>query len=308
MSRTDVSGAGAATAFKVEGGYRRPRSLWQNVAMSWAHQLNRPSRVNLEKFDPSDTAGLDKASAKLELEKWGEEFDELEDLMYFAGEHSLLIVLQGMDAAGKDGLIRCLLKEGNSQGGHVWPFKVPSADELAHDYLWRVHQRTPQKGGYAIFNRSHYEDVLVVRVHNLVPKERWSLRYDQINDFEKLLAENNTIIAKFFLHIDKKEQEERLLEREQEVEKAWKLSVGDWKEREHWDSYQEAYEDVLGQCSQPHAPWYIVPANKKWFRDVAVVRTLVETLRPYKKGWLEKLEREGEAAKAELAAYRSAQG
>ncbi|HRK22146.1 MAG TPA: hypothetical protein PLX06_10065, partial [Fimbriimonadaceae bacterium] len=177
--------------------------------------------------------------------------------------------------------------------------------ELAHDYLWRVHQHAPGKGGMTVFNRSHYEDVIVVRVHELVPKEVWGKRYDQINEFEELLAENGTVILKFFLHIDRDEQEERLLAREQDPVKSWKLSVGDWKEREHWDAYFEAYEEVFHRCSPNHAPWHIVPANRKWFRDVAIAEALRDALAPRRKGWMEKLAKMGEEAKAELAEYRS---
>ncbi len=273
--------------------------------MSWAHRIDHPQSIRLSDFSTKDNGEFDKVQAKVEIAKYGQEVDEMEDLQYFAGRYSLLIVLQGMDAAGKDGTIRTLLQYSNAQGGHVWPFKVPTSEELAHDYLWRIHKRTPGKGEFAIFNRSHYEDVLVVRVHDLAPKDVWSKRYDQINDFERLLAANKTIILKFFLHISKEEQEERLLAREAETEKAWKLSVGDWKERERWDDYQRAYEDVLSKCSHGHAPWYIVPADKKWFRDAAILRVIAETLRPYKEECMSSLAKVGEVAKAELLAYRA---
>lgn len=272
--------------------------------MSWAHRIDRPQKIDLSKFDPNDTLGLDKEQAKEAEKEYGKELDDLEDILYFAAQHSLLIVLQGMDTAGKDGLIRCLLKYCNALGGHVWPFKVPTPTELAHDFLWRVHQRTPGKGEFAVFNRSHYEDVLVVRVHNLVPEPVWQARYDHINAFERLVADSKTIVVKIFLHIDKAEQEERLFARELEAEKAWKLSVGDWKERERWDDYQRAYEDAIGKTSFAHAPWHIVPANKKWFRDAAVLRLLVETLRPYRDEWMAHLEVLGETAKAELTEFR----
>jgi polyphosphate kinase 2 (PPK2 family) len=157
----------------------------------------------------------------------------------------------------------------------------------------------------AIFNRSHYEDVGVVRVHELAPREVWRARYEQINQFESLLAANRTIILKFFLHISKEEQEERLLAREQEVEKSWKLSVGDWKERQHWEAYQEAYSDAIGMCAALQAPWFVVPADRKWFRNLAIAETIVEVLRPFRDGWLESLKKVGEVAKAELAAFRA---
>jgi PPK2 family polyphosphate:nucleotide phosphotransferase len=214
------------------------------------------------------------------------------------------VVLQGRDTAGKDGTLRGLSRFVDIQGVHTASFKVPTAEELAHDFLWRIHPHAPAKGQISFFNRSHYEDVLVVRVHNLAPEGVWRKRYDQINEFEELLAENGTIIVKFCLHIDKAEQEVRLLAREQEVAKAWKLSAGDWKEREFWDAYTDAYDDAMSKCSPDHAPWHVVPADRKWFRDLAVTETLVETLRPYRDGWMEKLARLGEEAKKELAAFR----
>jgi PPK2 family polyphosphate:nucleotide phosphotransferase len=182
---------------------------------------------------------------------------------------------------------------------------VPTEEELAHDFLWRVHRVTPQRGMIGVFNRSHYEDVLVVRVHDLVPEQVWKKRYRMINDFEHMLAASNTIILKFFLHISREEQEQRLLEREQEMAKAWKLSAGDWRERERWDAYMAAYEDALAECSTKHAPWQIVPADRKWFRNYAVASTIVEALREYKGEWLETLGKIGDSAKTELAAYRA---
>lgn len=235
----------------------------------------------------------------------GEELEELLDLLFYAGKNSLLIILQGMDTSGKDGTIRHLLNHSNAQSCQVAPFKVPTPEELAHDFLWRCHQKTPGKGSITIFNRSHYEDVLVVRVHELVPETVWRKRYDQINEFEQLLAENSTIVVKFYLHIDKDEQEERLLEREQELEKAWKLSVGDWKERKLWDKYQEAYEDAIGKCACETAPWYIIPSNDKWYRNFLVTKILIETLKEHQDTWREALATVGKKAKAELDAFRN---
>jgi PPK2 family polyphosphate:nucleotide phosphotransferase len=196
----------------------------------------------------------------------------------------------------------------NAQSTRVVPFKVPTPEEAAHDFLWRIHQQTPGRGCISIFNRSHYEDVLVVRVHKLAPEAVWKRRYDYINTFEKDLLDANTILLKFYLHISKEEQKERLLAREREVTKAWKLSVGDWKEREFWEDYTEAYEDVLSKCGTKDSPWYIVPANHKWFRDLAVIEQIVQALRPHKKPWLAQLEKIGEVAKKEIEEYRRLKG
>jgi PPK2 family polyphosphate:nucleotide phosphotransferase len=183
-----------------------------------------------------------------------------------------------MDTSGKDGVIRHVFEGVNPQGVRVASFKVPTQEELDHDYLWRVHRQTPGRGEIVIFNRSHYEDVLVVRVHELVPEKQWSRRYQQINDFERLLVEEGTTILKFFLHIDKDEQKERFQARLDDPEKHWKFNVGDLKERQLWDAYMHAYEDVLSRTSQEDAPWYIVPSNKKWYRNLVIANVLVETL------------------------------
>lgn len=265
---------------------------------------NPPS---LTKFDCDFDDGLKKEEALEKLAKLGARLAELQELLSVAGTHSLLIVFQGRDTSGKDGSINRLLEFTNVQSCRVCAFKVPTAEELAHDFLWRVHHQCPGKGSVAIFNRSHYEDVLVVRVHELAPKEIWKERYRQINEFETTLAAANTIIIKFCLQITKDEQEQRLLEREQDVTKSWKLSVGDWKEREFWDDYTQAYEDILAKCSTDIAPWYVVPANKKWFRDLAIAETVVNTLENYVNGWMEKLTKIGTVAKAELAEYRKTQ-
>jgi PPK2 family polyphosphate:nucleotide phosphotransferase len=183
-----------------------------------------------------------------------------------------------MDTSGKDGVIRHVFEGVNPQGVRVASFKVPTLEELDHDYLWRVHKQTPGRGEIVIFNRSHYEDVLVVRVHALVPEERWKRRYQQINDFERTLAEEGTILLKFFLHIDQDEQKERLQERLDDPNKHWKFNIGDLKERKLWDEYTRAYEDVLSKTSTRVAPWYIVPSNYKWYRNLVIARVLVDTL------------------------------
>jgi PPK2 family polyphosphate:nucleotide phosphotransferase len=206
-----------------------------------------------------------------DIESHVRKMDQLQYLMYAERKHSLLIVLQGMDAAGKDGVIRHLLTGMNPQGCRVAGFKHPTPQELDHDFLWRVHPHVPGKGEVAIFNRSHYEDVLVARVHGLVPPDVWSGRYDRINEFEKLLrSENNTTVLKFFLQISKEEQLARFKQRLDDPARQWKISEADYKERKYWADYIEAFEDMLSKTSTRHAPWYVIPSNHKWFRDLAV--------------------------------------
>lgn len=260
--------------------------------------------IRLANFDPADTGEMTKASAKKLTDELGGELADLADLLYYAGRHALLVVLQGRDTSGKDGTIRSILNYTNAQSLRVESFKVPTVTELAHDFLWRVHRCAPARGHATIFNRSHYEDVLVARVHQLVPEKVWRRRYDHINHFEELLLDSETIILKFFLHISPEEQEERLLAREQETEKAWKLSVGDWKERELWEEYTAAYEDALNYCGTPRAPWHIVRADHKWYRDLQVIEQIVETLRPYREEWMAALAETGRVAKRELEEFR----
>jgi PPK2 family polyphosphate:nucleotide phosphotransferase len=273
--------------------------------MPYAHKIAPGKKVKLADYDPADTAGLDKEAGKGRFAELNAELDGLQEQLYAAGAQAVLIVLQGMDTAGKDGAIRHVLQNVDPQGCRVESFKVPTEEELAHDFLWRVHKVAPRRGMIGVFNRSHYEDVLVVRVHNLVPKHVWRARYEQINGFEALLAANHTIILKFFLHISQGEQEQRLLEREQDVTKAWKLSAGDWQERKLWDEYQAAYEDALAKCSTEAAPWYIVPANKKWFRDLAVSEVLVDTLRTHQPAWRAALDTMAQERLAELKRMRA---
>ena len=273
----------------------------------YSERLDGSKKVQLSAIPTDADGGLAKDAGENLAKELGKRLEELADLMYFAGQHPLLIILQGMDTSGKDGTIRFLLQHLNAQGTSVASFKVPTPRELNQDFLWRCHQDTPKRGAITIFNRSHYEDVLVVRVHSLTPEERWKKRYDHIRAFESMLADNETIIVKFFLHISKQEQEERLLAREQETEKAWKLSVGDWKEREFWQDYQIAYEDAINKTAAPHAPWHVVPADRKWYRNLAIVEALVGALEQHEASWLAKLEKIGVEAKAELAEYRSTQ-
>jgi PPK2 family polyphosphate:nucleotide phosphotransferase len=239
-------------------------------------------KINLEKYDPADTLGYDndkKTEAK--LEKQLKQLDELQNLFYAEKKRALLIVLQGMDAAGKDGTVRHVMSGVSPQGCSVKSFKVPNSEELAHDFLWRIHKAVPEKGMFGIFNRSQYEDVLVVRVHKLVPKDVWKARYDQINRFEKNLAENDVKLLKFFLHISREEQEKRFQERLHDPRKKWKFSKADAAERKRWDDYVTAYEAVLSRCSTEYAPWFIIPADHKWFRNLAISRIIVETLEEF---------------------------
>ncbi|MBV6456983.1 MAG: Polyphosphate:AMP/ADP phosphotransferase [Fimbriimonadaceae bacterium] len=276
--------------------------------MPFAVRIEPGTDVKLAEISPDDDGGLEKIDGERLADDLGDVLTELQEELFAAGMTGLLIVLQGRDTAGKDGTIRHLLKYMNAQSTYVAAFKVPTPKELAHDYLWRVHAATPGRGETAIFNRSHYEDVLVVRVHDLVPKHVWSKRYDHINEFERLLSDAGTVIVKLFLHITKEEQEQRLLDREKEVEKAWKLNPNDWKERAYWDAYTEAYEVALSKCSTEDAPWYVIPSNRKWFRNLAVTEVLVETLRQHKNDWRDRLAEMSRLAKADLEAYRQEKG
>ena len=272
--------------------------------MPYLQKLTGKAPIKLSTFDPEYDAGLTKDEGDERLKALSKRLTELQELLYAAGQHSLLIVLQGRDTSGKDGTIKAVMGPLNALGCNVASFKVPTEKERAHDFLWRVHQQTPGRGEITIFNRSHYEDVLVVRVHELAPKPVWQARYAHINAFEKLVAESQTIILKFYLHISKAEQEQRLIEREQDTTKAWKLSAGDWKEREHWNAYTRAYEDALNRCATPHAPWFVVPANKKWFRNLAVAEAIVNALTPYEKSWRQRLDEMGQKELATIRALR----
>ena len=251
----------------------------------WQRYLIQPDqKVVLADWDPDSTDAWksDKEEAEQRLQQLNDELEALQELFFAQAKHKVLIVLQGMDTSGKDGVIRRVFEGVNPQGVRVASFKVPTSPELAHDYLWRVHQQVPGRGEIAIFNRSHYEDVLVVRVHNLVPPEQWKQRYDQINNFEQMLIEEGTTILKFFLHIDLDEQRERFLARLDDPTKRWKFNPGDLKERQLWREYQAAYEAVLNKTSRNKAPWIIVPANRKWYRDLIISAALVETLKGLK--------------------------
>jgi len=237
------------------------------------------SKVKLKDIDPRFKDHHEsRKEATEEMEENQSKLRRLQELFYVDGRHSLLICLQGMDTGGKDGTINHILGAMNPQGCRVIGFRQPSVEELAHDFLWRIHHAAPPKGQVAIFNRSHYEDVLVVRVHNLVPQAVWSRRYDQINDFEKELVEGKTHILKFYLHISKQEQLSRFKERLDDPAKQWKISESDYKERKFWDDYMAAYEEALSRCSTPEAPWFVIPSDHKWFRNLAIARIVLEHL------------------------------
>lgn len=240
------------------------------------------SKVDLSKFDPADTDGFKKGDEVQErVAKNLDCISKLQYDLYAENKRSLLIVLQAMDAGGKDGTIRHVCSAMNPQGCHVTAFKAPTPEELEHDFLWRIHREVPRRGEIGVFNRSHYEDVLVVRVHNLAPKEVWSKRYDKINVFEEFLSDAGTHILKFFLHISKAEQLERLKARVVDPQKRWKVSLTDFEERKFWDDYQQAFEAALGKCSTKHAPWYIIPADKKWFRNLAVSEIVADAMKGF---------------------------
>ena len=236
------------------------------------------SRVQLAGLDDAETHGWDKTAAGPELDRQLERLTDLQDRLWAEATRSVLVVLQGIDAAGKDGTIKKVMTAFNPQGCPVTSFKVPSDEELAHDYLWRVHKAVPRKGEIGIFNRSHYEDVLIVRVHELVPRSVWRRRYDEINDFERHLAANGTTIVKFFLSIDREEQRQRFQARYDDPTKRWKFSMGDLAERARWDDYQAAFDEALTKTSTDVAPWYVIPADRKWFRNLAVSSILADAI------------------------------
>jgi PPK2 family polyphosphate:nucleotide phosphotransferase len=263
-------------------GHDREPSLRQRL-------LVEPGKsVDLRDHDPGATFGHTKEAAQAELARNVDRLAEVQERVWAERKHRVLIVLQGMDASGKDGTIKHVMTGLHPLGCRVIGFGVPSEVELAHDYLWRIHQVVPGKGEVAIFNRSHYEDLLVVRVHSLVPEATWSRRYDQINAFERTLTDEGTTILKFFLHIDRDEQLERFQDRYDDPAKRWKFKMGDLAEREHWDDYMAAYEDVLSKCSTEQAPWFVVPANRKWFRDLAIGGIVADTLEDLKPAFPER--------------------
>lgn len=247
--------------------------------MSSTHQLVPGTFIDLAEVttDGKDFHD-DRDAAEKQFYRLRDELISLQERLYAEGRQKLLVLLQAMDAGGKDGTIRHVFKGVNPQGVRVTSFKAPSEDELAHDFLWRIHKAVPRKGMIGVFNRSHYEDVLVVRVHNIVPEQVWRPRYEIINQFEQHLAASGTTILKFFLHISKKEQKERFQARLDEPEKNWKFSIDDLQKRKEWDDYQLAFQDMLNHCTTEHAPWYLIPADQKWYRNLAIMQVIVGTL------------------------------
>jgi PPK2 family polyphosphate:nucleotide phosphotransferase len=241
-------------------------------------------KTGLRDIDTRSTCGFagDKAATVAVLTQLNARLIELQDVLYAEHKHKVLVVLQAMDTGGKDGVIRKVFSGVNPQGVRIASFKAPTAEELDHDYLWRVHAQVPAKGEIVVFNRSHYEDVLITRVHGWIDDKTARRRFRQINDFEAMLAEEGTLILKFFLHISKDEQKQRLQDRLDDESKHWKFNVGDLAERKHWAQYQSAYEDAINATSSPHAPWHIVPADRKWVRDVYVSSVLTQALEELK--------------------------
>ena len=242
------------------------------------------NKIHLKDFDPNDSSEFDgkKKAGEEALIKVNKDIEALQEQMYAEGKQRLIVLVQAMDTGGKDGVIRHVFEGVNPSGVRVAAFKTPTAIELSHDYLWRVHAQTPGKGEIVIFNRSHYEDLLVVRVRNLAPKEVWSKRFEHINNFEKMLVDEGTTILKFFLNIDLQEQAERFLARVEDTTKQWKFNPGDLEERKLWSQYMEAYEDVLNKTGTEYAPWYVIPSNKKWYRNLLIANILRDTLKGFK--------------------------
>lgn len=243
------------------------------------------SHIRLKDFDPDYHEGLDKEKTREKTQKLCQRIGELQQLLYADGDRSLLILLQGMDTSGKDGTVKHVLDAVNPAGVETANFKAPSKEELAHDFLWRIHKAVPRYGNFGVFNRSHYEDVLVVRVLNLQPLQVWRKRYEQINAFERNLVANNVVLLKFFLHISKEEQAERLRARLKDRTKNWKFQTEDLRMRAQWGKFMRAYEDAINRCSSPEAPWHIIPANRKWYRDYVVSRVVLDTLENLRLDW-----------------------
>ena|SRR5437763_12960382 len=271
------------------------------------HRFDAPGRVKLDRISTEPPDGVTKQEAKARFEELNEELFGLQDLMWGARTHSVLMVLQGRDAAGKDGAVKHVFGGLNPRGVRVTSFGVPTTVEKRHDFLWRIHQHAPGAGEVAIFNRSHYEDVLVVRVKKLATPSIWKERYELINAFERGLVDGGCILLKYFLHITADEQEKRLLAREKDPNGAWKLNVEDWKERALWDEFTAAYEDAISRCASRSAPWIVVPANAKWYRNLVIAESLAATLRPFAKKWRQTLDEEGKLVRKDLKEWRGKQ-
>ena len=257
---------------------RRSASGGKTVRDTDRYRVRPCAKVSLAEIPSRDDGGVEKEEGIRELGKLSLRMRELQELLFAEGRHAVLVVLQAIDAGGKDSTIESVFGPLNPQGCRVTGFKVPSDEERAHDYLWRVHRHVPGRGMIAVFNRSHYEDVLVVRVKNLAPKSVWKRRYDHINDFERLLTDEGLTIRKFYLHISKDYQRERLQRRLDHPDKLWKFNPADLAERARWDAYREAFDEAISRCSTEAAPWYVVPAERRWFRNLLVARVMVETL------------------------------
>jgi PPK2 family polyphosphate:nucleotide phosphotransferase len=264
----------------------------------------RNAKLSLDATRTEPPARFDRDAAKERLSVLEEELGTLQELMWGARKHSLLLILQGRDTSGKDGTIKRVAGAFNPRGVNVISFGVPTPEESEHDFLWRIHRHAPRKGEVAIFNRSHYEDVLVPRVRKLVPQAQWRARYEHISDFEAMLAQEGCIVLKVFLHISKAEQLERLHERERDPSKAWKLDPTDWAERKRWKPYTHAYEDAFKHCAAPHAPWHIVPADSKTYRNLVVAEAVAAALRPQAKTWSKALDARAASAKKALRKLR----
>ena len=238
----------------------------------------RDKKFKIADFDPGATDGLSREEGEALLPRLRLRLNELQDLLYADERYGLLVVLQGIDTAGKDGATKSVFMEVGPLGASVVSFGVPSDEEKHHDYLWRIHKACPERGKLVIFNRSHYESVLVERVRGFAPEERWKARYDEINQLERMLVAERTVIMKFFLHISKEEQRARLQARLDDPNKQWKFRMGDLEDRKLWEQYQAAFEDMVDKCNTESAPWHVVPANKKWYRDVVIARAIIARL------------------------------
>lgn len=271
--------------------------------MGYALRVDGSQPFDLHEISTIGDPAADRQAGEAELNSLVKQIGDLQSLLYAADANSVLIVLQGMDTSGKDGVIRKVMDDVDAQGIQVWAFKVPTAEERAHDFLWRHQLHTPATSMIAVFNRSYYEAVLVERVKGIVSEDVVETRYPHINDFELLLTQSRTIVLKFFLYISKEEQARRLLARQQDVTKSWKLSLGDWQERKSWDEYIDAYQRAIAETATQHAPWYVVPSDRKWYRNLSVAQVIAETLEPYRETWMSALHERGNR---ELAILREA--
>lgn len=271
--------------------------------MGYALRFDGSQAFDLREISTLGDSAADRDSGEAELDRLVKQIGDLQSVLYAADANAVLIVLQGMDTSGKDGVIRNVMDDVDAQGIQVWAFKVPSAEEKSHDFLWRHQLHTPATSMIAVFNRSYYEAVLVEKVKGIAPEAVVETRYPHINDFELLLTQSRTIVLKFFLYISKEEQASRLLARQQDVTKSWKLSLGDWQERQSWDEYIDAYQRAIAATATEYAPWYVVPSDRKWYRNLAVAQVIAETLEPYRDTWMSALQERGDR---ELAILREA--